>query len=416
MFRALKADAPASELEFQSLWKLYALSLAGTAIVNNEINNKPATLVKDMLYTESLLDASYATPATRFRAVWEWVKRVAANVSWEPNAQIDPNSGQLTGLGMRLALSDPSLEMRKKGYRSLDEALELANEALSISNLKVWILFDRLDIAFAESPELEANGIRSLFQVYLDLVPLDAVKLKIFLRSDIWSAVTQDGFREASHITRDLTIEWDSDSLLNLVVRRMANVETIASYFGVDKSEVLANATQQRALFDSSVPKQIDSGKNPQTFEWILSRVQDSSRDPAPRELIHLLSEARNRQLQMLERGESDPPAKELLSRSAVKEALVPVSTVRLQQTLYAEHTAETPWIRALESEKAEHTPATLAEIWEIPEREATERARRLSEIGFMEIRGDRDNPRFWIPFLYRPALNLRQGMAEESS
>ncbi len=36
-----------------------------------------------------------------------------------------------------------------------------------------------------------------------------------------------------------------------------------------------------------------------------------------------------------------------------------------------------------------------------------------LVEVGFFERRGSRDIPDYWIPFLYREALELTQGAAE---
>lgn len=114
----------------------------------------------------------------------------------------------------------------------------------------------------------------------------------------------------------------------------------------------------------------------------------------------------------MLDRGEAEPPSTELLSRAAFRDSLLPVSKVRLEQTLYAEYPTEKPWMQALEGEKTEHTVDTLAEIWDVPEAEALVRTQRLVEVGFIEERGDRDSPTFWIPFLYRPGLNLRQGTA----
>src|SRR5439155_10065835 len=97
----------------------------------------------------------------------------------------------------------------------------LANTALGKANYKLWILLDRLDVAFADSPDLETNALRALFKTYLDLTGLDNIRLKIFLRSDIWKRITKSGFRESSHITRHATITWTDPFLLNLVIRRV---------------------------------------------------------------------------------------------------------------------------------------------------------------------------------------------------
>ena len=79
----------------------------------------------------------------------------------------------------------------------------------------------RIDVAFAESAELEHNALRALFGVYADLRQYDRLTPKIFLRSDIWERITAEGFREASHITRAITISWDNNALMNLMVSRL---------------------------------------------------------------------------------------------------------------------------------------------------------------------------------------------------
>jgi len=55
----------------------------------------------------------------------------------------------------------------------------------------------------------------------------------------------------------------------------------------------------------------------------------------------------------------------------------------------------------------------TLQDVWDLPEDEAKRRAQALVELGFFETRGARANPSYWVPFLYRDALNLTQGTAE---
>jgi hypothetical protein len=276
----------------------------------------------------------------------------------------------------------------------------------------VWVLFDRLDVAFSESRELEANGIRALFKAYLDLNDLDQIGVKIFLRTDIWDEITSGGFREASHITRQLRIDWSNESLLNLVVRRTVRNDKLLDFLGTTAGAVLKSAEAQRETFDRIVPLKVDVGRNPLSFEWILGRAQDGTKRPAPREVIHLLNEARDAQMRMLERGEAEPAGEELLSRAALREALGPVSKIRLEQTVYAEYPAEKPWIQVLEGGRTEHTAESLASLWEIELEQAKVRAQRLIDIGFIEPRTSKGDPTYWVPFLYRPALNLRQGAA----
>src|SRR6266849_875913 len=73
-------------------------------------------------------------------------------------------------------------------------------------------------------------------------------------------------------------------------------------------------------------------------------------------------------------------------------------------------------WVGKLEREKTNQTPSTLAAIWGVSEDEATRLADSLVDIGFFERRGTKEDPNYWVPFLYRPALNMIQGTAESEA
>lgn len=276
------------------------------------------------------------------------------------------------------------------------------------------MLLDRLDVAFAESYDLEQNALRALFRVYLDLLDFEHIRLKIFLRTDIWNRITSGGFREASHITKHVTVAWDRSSLLNLIVRRALHNQSVCDHFEVEPMEVLASTKTQEEFFFRMYPKQVDVGPNkPLTLDWMLSRTRDGSQLNAPRELIHLLGSLRTQQMRQFELGEPAPDADLLFARPAFKQALPEVSEVRLTQTLYAEHSDLRESIEALRGERTLHRPDTLASIWEVDAAAAKNTAERLVEVGFFESRGSKEHPEYWVPFLYRDALNLIQGAAD---
>jgi len=66
-----------------------------------------------------------------------------------------------------------------------------------------------------------------------------------------------------------------------------------------------------------------------------------------------------------------------------------------------------------LEQEKTLQRPESLATIWQTSETKAIGIAEELVEIGFFEKRGAKENPEYWVPFLYRVALNMIQGTAD---
>lgn len=412
-FRDLVTHPPASEAEFVSMWKLFALSLIGQTLVEHEVQGEAASRVRSTLHDAGLLPGRLVTLRTIVRGAREYARRLMHAEALETTLNVDTLTGLPIGVSARITLAEPSSRQRLAGFVTADELLELANQALLDAGLTVWILFDRLDIAFAESRKLEARGLRALFKVYLDMMALRAVRLKLFLRTDIWRAITATGFREASHITRQLTLAWGEPALLNLVVRRLLRNPTLTGMYDVGERDVLASVDRQRQFFDRLVPERVDAGGNLKTFEWLVGRVRDGTKQAAPRELIHLLSRARDVQLERLERGEREPPGELLFSTQALRDALPEVSKVRLEQTIFAEYPDSKTFLQALEREKTHQTSKTLATIWQISEDTASVIATGLVELGFFEQRGTRTNPSYWVPFLYRPALGMVQGWAE---
>jgi hypothetical protein len=297
---------------------------------------------------------------------------------------------------------------------SIDNLFKTADAVLTSLPVTIWILMDRLDVAFADSAELEENALRALFQTYLDFLSLEQIRLKIFLRTDVWRRLTKRGFREASHITRSVTIVWDKPSLVNLVARRALQSPELIQFCEVGATDVLASNAAQIELLNKIFPDQVDIGPNkPKTFDWLLSRTADGTSQSAPRELIHLLTAARDAELRKLDLGTPEGTVDTLFSRSALKDGLPEVSKNRLEQTLFAEYPDLRDKIVALQQEKTSQAPETLARIWKSSLPEASAAAEQLVEIGFFQKRGPKDDPEYWVPFLYRPALQMVQGAAD---
>ena len=90
------------------------------------------------------------------------------------------------------------------------------------------------------------------------------------------------------------------------------------------------------------------------------------------------------------------------------------MSKARLEQTLYAEYPSLRAYCEKLRGDKSAQTSESLANIWSVDSSEAMKIARKLVEVGFFEERIVKDQLTFWVPFLYRDALELVQGTATE--
>jgi hypothetical protein len=144
--------------------------------------------------------------------------------------------------------------------------------------------------------------------------------------------------------------------------------------------------------------------------------ASDALRDTgktAPRELIHLLNCILEQEIKRLEQGGAPTQGDQLFERSVFKLALPTVSDARLNQYLYAEYASERPFVSRLDGQKTEQTLESLSELWGASNELALTKARELVELGLFEQRGTKDQPTFWVPFLYRDALHLVQGRAE---
>jgi hypothetical protein len=412
-FKELATDPPATEAEFIGLWKLYIITLIAQTAHDYGIKNDHLTKLRELLAEQGFIEPQVdlnrlLKVSLRYVRSWFRPKLVEATVT------VDPLTGKHVFAG-KITPGEPDSSQRSEGMISVDELASLAEEALAEADFQIWVLLDRLDVAFAETHDLEKNALRALFRVYRDFAGFDHIKLKIFIRTDIWKKIVDGGFREASHITQDVVLDWPPQALLNLIIRRVLKNSVLVEEMKIDRQAVLGDSVVQSELFYRLFPKQVDQGpQKPATLAWILSRCADGKGRTAPREVIHLLNTIREEEVKRIERGEPLPPENRLFDRAVLKSALPAVSNARLVQTIYAEYPEVQPLLAQLKEQKTEHTISSLAAIWKVSTDVALAKAEALVEIGFFQRRGSRESPTFWVPFLYRDALDMIQGKAED--
>lgn len=407
VFSEIKNDKPTTEVEFSTLWKTYICQLIVQELQEIEKCTDQAKEVKEKLVEAGLIEEK--NTLKRFlNSAMSFARRISSVESIEGGATAEGSivNGKIT-------FKTPTEEKRKLGFVSVDELLETLNEHLSKNSLRYWILFDRLDVAFDQDDGLEKNALRALFKTYRDIESLDAISLKIFLRDDIWKRITDEGFRESSHITRTTTINWTDESLLNLIILRAIKNPTIINEYRVNTNPIIQSHAEQRALYYRIFPEQVDVGKKQSgTFNWILSRVRDGFGNAAPREVIHFHNEVVNCENISISIGVNKADSPNIFSKKSIKSATAEVSKVRTEQNLFAENANLKQYIQRLEGKKAEHNLATLATLWVEPIEKTRLIATELVSVGFFEQGTAKDEGIYKIPFIYRPYLRVTQGKA----
>ncbi len=408
-FDGVILNPPTTEAEFISIWKLFFLTIIVCHLRDLKMVTSEMNQVLVALSAAKLIEEQW-TLSGIFQRCQRYVQDILRSI--EGTVTTDP----VTGQPRASVVIRPNNNSSQNGTDlQVDRLFKSVDSSLALGGKVVWILIDRLDVAFSESSMLEENALRALFRAYSDFRAFSQVRLKVFLRDDIWRRISRPGFREASHIIKRTTIEWDKETLTHVIVRRALQVPAIRFYYRFDSATVLSSIDQQQNCFYALFPRQVERGRRkPLTMDWIISRTSNGSGKPTPREIIHLINEAVAQQVRLLEIGDSDPEDGKLISGKALKLALPEVSKVHVHQTVFAEYPHLRESLLDLRGEQTGQSPETLAAIWRCDESHARNRANELVEIGLFEERGSKHNPQYWIPFLYRDGLEVVQGNARD--
>jgi hypothetical protein len=403
-FQELKLDPPTTEVEFRLLWLAYFLSLIARTLAEEQLESADAKLVIRRLADLGLVEEPFSISGL-FRKAASFARRVRV----DPQVTIQ-ETGSTTFSG-KVRVDDS--EIAPSGGAPLLELFAAADRALEEAGLSVWLALDRLDVAFADEPALELNALRSLFQTYRSLEGFSQVALKVFLRSDIWNRLTRQSFREASHITREKSLRWSPDTLLNLVVRRAAENIPVLDFYGLDKEGLLESFQEQRSLCCDRLlePLSAPTGTVP-AFDWLMTVLRDGTGRVSPRDLIHFLTNAREMQLNEFELGGSGPGSEYLIGQSVYREAFHDVAVFRLQRSFYAEYPKLRPYVEgALEGKSSVLTLDALRGIWDTDPVTATEVSGLLAELGVLERVQPSEQIEFYLPPLTRWGLTPGNGM-----
>src|SRR5205085_665627 len=102
-----------------------------------------------------------------------------------------------------------------------------------------------------------------------DMQAYPHLRLKLFIRNDLFRKVAAGGFVNLTHISaRRIAIEWDDNNLYALLCRRLRENAPFVTMLGI--------GNDYDRLFRATFPEQVDVGeRRPTTWNWMLTRIQD---------------------------------------------------------------------------------------------------------------------------------------------
>lgn len=402
IFQALTAKDRLEEGEYVQLWKAFVLALVGNWLLRVTKMRPKSKLAKlDQLLRGLELRSDADAPQPVFQRVLD---KLGSWFRWK-SAEVE------VGLGAEGLTFTPRVEFNpddKQGEQkvSVEAALGLLNECLSESGKTVWVALDRLDEAFQGFPDIEIPALRALFRTYLDLLEFDRIRMKLFVRRDLFGRIVEGGFVNLTHVNaRKVDVIWDEEDLMNLLCRRIRQNDRFMALTGI-------KGKSDQQVFDVLFPQQIDQGsRKPATWVWMMGRIRDGKHVKPPRNLIDLVSMAKDAQLRKEEREERQYSADlPLIEPDAVRKALSQLSVQRVQDTLLAEAKSEAPLIEKFRRAKAEHNEASICQLLGLDSTDGQKKIRQLVELGFLE----ESSGNFKVPMLYRGGLEITQGRSAD--
>jgi hypothetical protein len=400
VFQKLADGDPLPEGEYVGIWKSYAFALAGNWILalNDGAYSHKMQALDEMLSSTGLRSAD-DTPSTVFSQLINLVRRLVRPSGAEVSITFTPEGIPIVIPRLEFTNSEQT-QVARIDY---DRALRLLNDVLTEVDLSLWLVLDRLDEAFQGFPAAEIPALRALFRTYLDLLAYDHLRLKLFVRKDLFRRIIGDGFVNLTHINaQKIEIIWDDEDLFDLLCRRIAENADLVSELGLSDHS-------REDLFPAVFPEKVDvAERKPTTWNWILSRIRDGNGIKPPRNLIDLVMKAKDAQLRREVREERVYGGEPLLTGDALKRGLEALSNERVEDTLLAEAGEYAKLIERFRGGKAEHNLESLAEALGTTVAEAKALVVPLSDIGFLEAIGHN----YKVPMLYRSGLGITQGRA----
>lgn len=408
-----------TEDDFVSFWCIYLTSLAHEQFIKGNI-------YKDFLkgagteiqkFREACVKANIPEIKAKktLRDILAWSLNVLK--VWKPRLayKLPQEAGEIAldlfGMPIEPKATKPE-EDANEPPRFISDVKESLDEILKKTQLSIWLMIDRLDEVFPRRSDLETRALRGLLRT-MRLFTTETIRIKIFFRDDMLEQVvsTGEGFTALTHITarKADTLRWSEDQILTMLVKRLFVDAGLTAYFKIDKTRLDASQEYRSECFYKVFPKTIHGGsKQSSTLHWIYSHTMDGRGVVTPRDVIDLVTRAKQRQQDEFNQTPNDE-SPFLIGSKAIQYGLQELSERKRDTFLKAEFPHLWPHIEKFEGGKTEYNSANMEELlgnnWE-------QICGDLVSIGLIAERTKDGQADYWFPFVYRKSLRLAQGKA----
>lgn len=307
-----------------------------------------------------------------------------------------------------ISFSDFSVKISKNKKASSNQVLKEINDKLEQKGKKVWILLDKIDELFSDKSEIRVKCIEGLFLALIDFQSrYSNIKLKIFVRSDIWSELN---FVNKSHLAdKQVKLEWNSYDLKKMIVKRGCLNDKIKEYVRVEGG-IQDIEGRIDAVFDLLFAKKPYSGsREALTINHMIDRIEDGQGGRYPRELINFCNESVNSEKETMRISGVSGSMPPVITGNSILKAF-PVVSKNKVQTYLSEFGALREHFKRFEGQtKATFTKAELLDLMRGLQPEGDDMLRQLYETGILRPNTSSiiASANYEVPRLFRIGLGM---------
>jgi hypothetical protein len=241
----------------------------------------------------------------------------------------------------------------------------------------------------------------------------ERIRIKVFLRDDILDEVAKggSGFTALSHVTARQadTLRWSEDQILTMIVNRLFSSELLKKYLRIDPERLKASLKYREDSFYKVFSPTVHKGsKQSSTLRWIYTHTADGNNVVTPRDVIDLLTKAKQFQHSRLK---SDPSGQSdwIIGPQAIQYGLHELSKRKKNTFLEAEFPHLWPHINKFYGGKADYTGKVMKNLLG---QKFDDIINDLKSIGFLLEKKSKGDVVYTIPFVFRKGLSITQGRA----
>ncbi len=415
-----------NEDDFENFWKIYFVSLAHNLFLksqkySNNLKNCQDEIEKFKKHANNAGIPDIPAQLS-LKQILEWAVGVLKNIK-RVKASLGANANtSLFGAELEFELKETAQTKIKKHTIYISEIASSLDLILKKSDLKLWIILDRLDEVFDRYSMVEFNGLRGLLKAYKSFGVVESsnrIRVKLFLRDDIKQFLTEEkSFKQyypsqnirplvaATHIfaKESPVLNWSEDEIQQLILFRLLQSSQLRKFVDLkadssfDIREKLRDKNLRIDIWNKIFPEKI---VNSTSLHWIYNRLKDSNDVVTPRSVIDMLNEATEFQKKEISLNFEDKEC--VFPLEALKKGLEKASINKLENDIYNEFPKNQKYIEKL-SRAGKHklSKKDLQKIYGKDWEDIAEILRRIGILYFIKSSND-----YRVVLLFRPALKI---------